>query len=142
MSALFKLIMFVFLVLCIGKWVFFSDDHSVQNINAEKSTAAPAPLVDYSSAPALAEMSYSELKDALRDEESQCDKIFGNNDGLINDKQRQCYQERKSKYTDACYEKDELAKRDCAQAGNINECLHIKHPNAWANIAVSGCSGL
>lgn len=96
-----------------------------------------------SAAPAnLTELSYDELARQLRAREDECDKSFGRNDGKINEQQRSCYSKHKIKYTDACYEKDENAKRDCANSANLKQCLEIKHPEAATNIFISGCMAL
>lgn len=99
----------------------------------EPRAAAPEDLTD---------LSYGELSIRLRAREKECDKSFGKNDGKINDQQKSCYSKYKIIYTDACYEKDEIAKRDCATAANLKQCLDIKHPQAATNIFISGCLAL
>ena len=105
---------------------------NLAEVNAAQS-AAPANLT---------ELSYDELASQLRAQEKKCDKSFGRNDGKINDQQRACYSKYKVMYTDACYEKDEIAKRDCANYSNLKQCLEIKHPEAATNIFISGCMAL
>ncbi len=38
-----------------------------------------------------------------------------------------------------CFERQRVAKMDCATAGNINECIKIKYPDVYADIIISYC---
>ena len=129
----------------------FARNLSQQPASQYASSAQEQPISDLrdegnaaqSAAPAnLTELSYDELARQLRARENECDKSFGRNDGKINEQQRSCYSKYKIKYTDACYEKDENAKRECANSENLKQCLEIKHPEAATNIFISGCMAL
>ena len=110
--------------------------------STQPAQVSPAANLEATETANLTELSYGELSRQLRAREKECDKSFGKSDGKINERQRACYSKYKLIYTDACYEKDEIAKRDCAGAANLGQCLEIKHPEARQNIFISGCVAL